>query len=102
MAAALAPPGVPVAEEQVGIDPRLRFAGPFRVQILLVACIVGAAFGIHLAGEYEVFAIGREELSVGLSRQVRYLTGVAAVTIHHPDLGRASAIGNVRDLLGIG
>src|ERR1019366_3634506 len=72
------------------------------VEVLLVAGIVGAAFGIHGAGEYQVLAVRREEVPIGLGRQVCDLPGVAAVRIHHPDLGRSASVGKVGDALGIG
>ena len=64
--------------------------------------VVGAAFGIDVAGENEVLAVGREEDAVGLGGEVGDLVGVAAVGVHQPDLRRAAAVGDVGDAFGIG
>ena len=66
-----------MAIEQFGVDARLDLARLVGVEILLVAGIVGAAFGIDVAGEEQVLAVGREKHAIGFGAKIGDLFGVA-------------------------
>ena len=95
-------PARPMAVEQFGVDARLHWTGLLGVEVLLVAGVIGAAFGIHLAGKQQVLAVGGEQHAVGFGGEVGGRFGIAAVRVHQPDLGASAAVGNVGDPAGIG
>ncbi len=58
VAALAALPAGPMAIEQFGVDAGSHLAGFVGVQVFLIAGVVGAAFGIDLAGENQVLTVG--------------------------------------------
>ncbi len=102
MAAAPRGPGGPVPVEQLRVNARFHRIGAVDVEALLVAGVVGAAFRVDGARENQVLPIRREDFAVGFGRQAGDLPGVAAVRIHQPDLGRAAAVGDIRDCFAVG
>ncbi len=102
MAAAVALPGSPMPVEQLGVDMRVHLTVLFGVQVSSIAGVVGAAFGIHSAGEHQVISIGREPNAGGFGGEVGDLPRVPSIGIHEPDLRRAATVRNIRDPSGIG
>ncbi len=102
MAAPCALPVIPMPVQQAGVDARLHFAVLLIFQRFLVAGIVRAAFGEHLARENQVLPVPRKQDPARFGRQVRYLPRVRAVRIRQPDLRCAHAVRDERDTPGIG
>ena len=102
MAVPRALPVIPMPVEQAGVNARLHFAVLLVFQRLLVAGIVRAAFGEHLARENQVFPVRRKQNSARFGRQIRHLPRVRAVRIRQPDLRCAHAVRDECDVPGIG
>ena len=93
-------PSVPMAVEKAVEDLRLDGTFFLKSQFLLVASIIGAAFGEDTACKEQALAVAREHDPGGFGRQIGHLAGTAAVGAHQPDLRGAGAVGDEGDLIG--
>src|SRR5581483_5169805 len=93
MGAALGLPFGPMAIEQRGVAAGFDLTAFFGVEAALVAGFVGA-ISENIAGEDELFAVGREEHAAGFGGEAGDLAGVRAVGVHDPDLRGAAAVRN--------
>src|SRR6185312_5733483 len=94
-------PRVPVAVEQALDQTRVAGAVFIRVEALLVAGVIGAAIGIDVACDDQIFAIGRYDLAGGFSGKMRDLYRVGAIGVDAPDLRSAVLRAGIEDALAI-